>query len=315
MGTGTYPRATFLQDGSLLGCYTASSGGNSILTTAKSTDNGASWSDIGVIAVESAETRDLDNCFVHQLPSGQVLAAFRNHDRVTSKGPYTFYRITVCYSDDNGSTWKFLTQAATSNTAGLGIWEPFMMDALDGSLMLYFSRETNVDGSDQDSILIRSGDDGKTWSSEQTISGADLVARDGMLGVARMGAGSPNLIAVFESLAPDTGIHSVISPDDGVTWNTRRLVYKSSVDGAQNGAPQVVYVGGTLVASFQSPEDDLTGPFAVKVVTSSDGGANWNEKTTIRKPCNWAGELALDNQSLLVLCESSQTSLVQKVFI
>ncbi|KAH8895854.1 neuraminidase, partial [Thozetella sp. PMI_491] len=278
IGSGTYPRATKLSDGSVLSCYTAFQDGNTLLKIAKSVNGGWDWTQVGTVAIAPTNTRDQDNCYIHQLPGGRILAAFRNHDRVSVKGAYTYYRITICYSDTGGATWNFLTQAATSATPGLGVWEPFMMDALDGSIMLYFSRETNTDGSDQDSILIRSYDGGSTWSAEQTITGAGMTARDGMLGVVR--TGGSNLLAVFESLRPDTGITSVTSSDDGKTWGNRRTVYKSSVAGVQHSAPQVAIVNGKLVASFQINEDNLS-RVDVKVVTSTNGGASWGEKTTV----------------------------------
>ncbi|KAH6666757.1 Sialidase [Halenospora varia] len=317
MGKGTYPRATFLKDASMLGCFTAFSNGNAILTVVKSTNYGQSWTTVGSIAQEPTASKDLDNCFVHQLPSGRVLAAFRHHDR--SQNTYSFYRIDVCYSDDNGANWKYLSTAATSGTPGAGVWEPFMMDAVDGSLMLYYSREINGQG--QDSILIRSTNGGANWSKEQTISGEGLTARDGMLGVTRPGPDRRNLIAVFESLAPDTGVHSVTSSDDGATWGNRRVVYKSTVAGGLQGAPQVTNVGGgKLVASFQTNEDDVPGGAAggvptTKVVVSTDGGATWGQKTTILAKCLWSAVIALDNSDALVMCESGGSSLAQKVSI
>jgi len=42
--------------------------------------------------------------------------AFRNHSK-DSAGVYTYYRITICYSDDGGKTWQFLSEAA-SDPAG-----------------------------------------------------------------------------------------------------------------------------------------------------------------------------------------------------
>src|ERR1700722_15161974 len=65
MGVGTYPRATVLSDGSLLGVYTAFSGGNSILTTVKSTDSGTTWTALGAVAQGPTATTDIDNPFVH----------------------------------------------------------------------------------------------------------------------------------------------------------------------------------------------------------------------------------------------------------
>lgn len=319
MGSGTYPRATFRADGSILSCFTTFSGGNTILTVASSTNGGSAWTVIGSVATEVTQTHDLDNCNVHTLPSGRILAAFRNHDR-TAEGnsSWYYYRLVICYSDDGGSTWSYLSTPRTSGTPGLGLWEPFMMDALDGSLMLYYSYETTTAGNDQDSILIRSTDGGVTWSADQTISGADLTCRDGMVGVARLGMGSSTLVAVFESLDPDTGIHAVTSTDDGASWGDRRPVYLSSVAGADQGAPQIAYINGQLVVSFQTNEDTLTTVTAdwdVKVVVSTDGGGTWGEKTTVLDSCNWAGELTIDDQHLLVMCGSGNNALAQTMVL
>lgn len=192
------------------------------------------------------------------------------------------------------------------------------MDALDGSLMLYYSYETSTTGDDQNSILIRSTDGGVTWSADQTISGADITCRDGMVGVARLGTGSSTLVAVFESLAPDTGIHAITSVDDGATWGDRRVVYASSVSGADQGAPQIAYINGQLVVSFQTNEDTLTtvtSDWDVKVVVSTDGGATWGEKTTVLDSCNWAGELTVDDQHLLVMCGGSGGAMAQTMLV
>jgi hypothetical protein len=319
MGSGTYPRATFLADGTILSCFTTFSGANTILTVASSTNGGSDWTVVGSVATETTQTHDLDNCNVHTLSSGRILAAFRNHDQ-TAEGnsSWTFYRLVICYSDDGGSTWAYLSTPRTSSTHGLGLWEPFLMDALDGSLMMYYSYETSTTGNDQNSILIRSTDGGVTWSADQTISGADITCRDGMLGVARLGTGSSTLVAVFESLAPDTGIHAITSTDDGVTWGDRRVVYASSVAGADQGAPQIAYINGQLVVSFQTNEDTLTtvtGDWDVKVVVSTDNGVTWGEKTTVLEKCNWAGELTVDDQHLLVMCGSGNDALAQTMLL
>ncbi|KAH8893096.1 hypothetical protein GQ53DRAFT_622472, partial [Thozetella sp. PMI_491] len=296
-GPGTYPRAFKLHDGSLLACYTRWPGdGTQLLTTARSYDGGWNWTPVGSVATEPQMTRDLDNCYIHQLPNGRLLAAFRNHDRNSlSGGPWYYYRLVMAYSDNNGNDWVFLNLPAESPTPGLGLWEPFMLDGLDGSLMLFYSRETNVDGSDQDSIMKRSYDGGVTWGAEQTISGGGRQGRDGMQGVVRMDGS--NLMAVFESLDPDVGITSVTSSDDGHTWGNRRTVYKSTVSGSSQGAPQISKIANKLVVSFQTNEDntgntDLSS-FNAKVVTSTDGGASWGEKTTVLDHCIWPGQVVI----------------------
>jgi len=246
---------------------------------------------------------------VHQLPNGNIVASFRNHDKVNGK--YTFYRITVCGSSDGGKSWKFLSQAAEDPAGPNGNWEPFFQTALDGSLQIYYSRENAAN--DQDSLLRRSTDGGATWTSAQVISGQGITARDGMLGVARIAANSATKLAIFESGAPGFTVHTVRSGDDGATWGDRALVYEAR--GKNAGAPQIERVGGRLVASFGTNEDAGDWPVgALKVMVSSDGGRTWGYKTTVHdSPAMWAGLLALDDRRFLALYESGGTSYAQKL--
>ena len=308
---GTYPRATRLQDGSLLGIYTHFSGGNNTLTTVHSTDNGVSWSAYGQVATRVSATSDLDNGFVHQLPNGNVLAAFRNHDK-TSSGTFTFYRIDVCQSTDGGKSWKYLSTPASDPQGPTGNWEPFLEDALDGSLQIYYSRENAAN--DQDSLLRRSTNGGLNWSTAQTISGSDVTARDGMLGVARVAANSAEKLAIFESGVNGLfTIHTVRSTDDGTTWGDRSLVYSAGTFSA--GSPGIIRVGSRLVASFGTNEDGGTWPTGdMKVLVSEDQGKTWGSKTTVHAvPADWSGLLELDDNSFLALYETSGTSYAQKL--
>ena len=117
---GAYPRVTSLSDGSYLAVFTTSSGGNKTLTVTRSTDGGNTFSAWSTIATSPG---DLDNGFLLQLPNGNVVAAFRNHD--LSGSTYTYYRLTACLSTDGGKTWSFLSQinqrAATSTDNGLWV--------------------------------------------------------------------------------------------------------------------------------------------------------------------------------------------------
>lgn len=107
MGEGTYPRATKLQDDSILGVHTSFHNGTNIITATRSLDNGMTWSPVGEV---TRGVGDIDNPFVVQLPSGKILCAFRNHSR-DSSGAYTFYRITICSSIDGGVSWRYLSTA------------------------------------------------------------------------------------------------------------------------------------------------------------------------------------------------------------
>jgi hypothetical protein len=306
MSTGTYPRANFLSDGSLIGAATVTVGGNHVITIYKSTDQGTAWAQIGTADTGSNANYDIDNPYVLQLPSGRVLVAFRNHDR-NGSNDYSYFRITVCYSDDKGVSWLYLSTAAqNAGPAGHGLWEPFMRNAQDGSLQLYYSHENSL--SDQDNLMVTSHDGGVTWSSPITVSGGDLsAARDGMVGVAAV-SGS-NLIAVFES--EQNGyftINSVTSSNDGQTWGNRQRVYTPVGTNRNAGAPQVVNVGGTLAVSFMTDEDASGGTWVdnpdAKVVTSGDGGKTWGNKLTWSGISSfWPGLLDLDGSNFLGLVD------------
>ncbi|TKA68013.1 hypothetical protein B0A49_04484 [Cryomyces minteri] len=285
---GTYPRANFLRDGSIIGACTAFSNGNNVLTLVRSTDKGGLWSEIGTAATAPSNANDLDNPYPLQLPSSRVLLAYRNHSKNATTGAYLYYRITVSYSDDNGATWSYLSTPASDPAGVNGNWEPFLRNAADGSLQLYYSRENSA--ADQDSLMRTSTDDGKTWSSATTISGQGIAARDGMLGVAVVN--EHHLIAVFES---EQGglftVHSITSADDGKTWGNRHRV-----------------VGGTLCVSFMTDEDtqqhaSITGADD-KMLTSGDGGATWGNRLRVFAPqSNWPSLLALEASSLLYMAD------------
>ncbi|KAJ4299167.1 hypothetical protein N0V90_004411 [Kalmusia sp. IMI 367209] len=288
--SGTYPRAVRLADNSLLGVYTQNAGGNHTLTTVKSTDNGASWNPLGIVDTAPASSRDLDNPYVHQMPNGQVLCAFRNHD--LGNGPNqdpTWYRITITVSDNLGQDWRFLTQAIEMPGGADGPWEPFMQTALDGSTQLYYSKETGPGG--QDSIVRETTTNGQSWSAERVFTGADTNARDGMIGVAPVAPNSATKVAIFESGTDGHFIvQTVRTTTDGKTWEPTRYTVSSSPS-SNAGAPQIIRVGSTLVASFGTNESGGTWPEgALALMVSRDGGKTWTDKTIVHAlPAMWAG--------------------------
>jgi hypothetical protein len=53
----------------------------------------------------------------------------------------------------------------------------------------------------------------------------------------------------------------------------------------------------------------------VKVVVGTDNGNSWGDETTVLDSCNWAGELTVDDQYLLVMCESSGNALAPTMLL
>lgn len=187
-GGGVYLRTTVLRDGSIFGAYAAGDGTNRIIRTTRSSDGGATWQPLGTVASSPGATTDLDNPYPLELPNGEILVAFRNHDRTGSS--YVHYRITVCVSSDGGLSWGFRAQVFERRAAGTnGLWEPFLRLAGDGSVQAYYSSE--VSAGDQDNLMRWSFDGGVTWSTDVVVvSGGGVAARDGMIGVAPLGGGN-----------------------------------------------------------------------------------------------------------------------------
>ncbi|KAI1333451.1 glycoside hydrolase family 93 protein [Xylariaceae sp. FL0016] len=313
---GVYIRVNPL-NGNLIAGYAATDGSSHVLRTALSTDGGSSWDALGEVYRANAVNYDIDNAYPIQLPSGRVLYAYRNHDR--PGGTYTYYRITISYSDDGGVNWKYLSTVDQRAAAGVnGLWEPFLRVANDGSLQCYYSAENSA--TDQDGLMRTSTDGGVTWSNANTISGSGVTSRDGMIGVASIDDSTGKLIAVFENT--ESGVYSidyVLSSNDGHSWGSRGRLY-TAANNKDATAPQVINVGGTLVTSFMTNEDVAgTGGSAdgaqMKVVTSTDGGASWGSKTvTGAASSHWPGLYARDRTNLLALYSKDGLGAVSQLY-
>ncbi|KAK3317122.1 glycoside hydrolase family 93 protein [Cercophora scortea] len=322
---GVYIRASPLQvpngTSGIIAGYAARDGNQKVLRVARSINGAKSWSRLGEVWRADSATHDIDNAIPLQLPSGRILYAFRNHDR-TPSGRYTHYRITVCFSDDGGHTWRFLSQVAERDATSVnnGLWEPFLRLARDGTLQVYYSSENSA--ADQDNLMKYSRDGGASWSGPVMVSGGNTTSsRDGMTGVASLD-NNGNLICVFENTESGPfSVDRVMSHDDGYTWGERARVY-TAANGKNAGAPQVYNVGGTIVTSFMTNEAvnvaQLDGA-QMKVVTSVDGGRRWSSDggdatVTAETGSHWPGLYTLSSTTFLALYSKDGLGAVSQMY-
>ncbi|KAK8032736.1 BNR/Asp-box repeat domain protein [Apiospora arundinis] len=311
--SGTYPRVTTIADGSLLMAYTEITGGEHILHVLRSTNRGQSFEPYGEIARGSG---DVDNPFLHQVPgSNRILAAFRNHDK--NGDAYTYFRITVCGSDDGGKNWQFLSQAdefSASSTNGLGDWEPFIRDGADGQLQLTYSKELAPDN--QETFRVLSGNGGDSWTVPVNlqIHSPSEHLRDGMQGIAsiRDADGRDALVIVMETTRHGTfSVEYAVSYDDGASYGNRGVVYVPP-EGRNAGAPQIANIEGKgLVTVFMTDEDSTPGQWAniakVKASVSpglSGGQMTWGQPTEVSgENSKWNGALDIGGGQVMVVYE------------
>ncbi|KAI2641399.1 glycoside hydrolase family 93 protein [Hypomontagnella submonticulosa] len=266
--SGTYPRLTRLSDGGILGVSTYGDGSDKVLRVSRSDDDGNTFTIIGEVARSSG---DLDNGFLIQLPSGAILAAFRNHDLDANRAA-TYYRITVCRSDDGGRTWSFSAQASEHAASGYnGMWEPFLRIGRDGGIQLTWSEELGQNN--QETFRAVSHDEGKTWTAPVNLRlhSTSQQFRDGMQGIVsvRDTNGQDILIMVFEVKdGANFYLGTVTSTDDGNTWGSRNTIYRPSQHNA--GAPQIASIGNNLAVVFMTDED------------TAAGSLNWPGKADIK---------------------------------
>ncbi|RHZ49816.1 hypothetical protein CDV55_102084 [Aspergillus turcosus] len=303
--SGTYPRLARLSDGSILSAFTRFAGQTRILTVAKSTDGGRTFHDFGEVTRSQG---DCDNLFLLEVAPSVVLGAFRNHD-LGPNGP-THFRITVCRSTDGGRTWQFASQAVEKSPPN-GIWEPFMRLGRQGEVQLFYSQEYAHDN--QCTMLVRSFDQGSSWSQPECLEGINDRIRDGMTGIApTIDNGREALVMVFETTRYGTfNLEALISYDDGLTWGWRHEVYVPP-RGHNAGAPQIAsFADGSLAVIFMTDEDERevqwTKNACIKMVFAGppqDGRISWTRPTVIcPQTSHWPGVLALDHHTLLAVYE------------
>ncbi|KAI0005682.1 glycoside hydrolase family 93 protein [Xylariaceae sp. FL0662B] len=315
--SGTYPRLAHLSDGGILSIATVNNNGVRSLVVSRSDDDGTTFSQIGVVTQSSG---DLDNGFLLQLPSGVVLAAFRNHDWDANQ-VRTYFRISVCRSGDGGRSWEFAStvaeQPADPARGGYnGFWEPFMRIGNDGAIQLTYSGELSE--FNQETFRALSHDEAQSWTQPVNLKlhADNQEFRDGMQGIVSVrdaATGQDTLVMVFEVKERNNAyfyLGTVVSHDDGNSWGQRRRIYTPPQNNA--GAPQITALGGNLAVVFMTDEDIPVGQTNwpnnadIKAIFSSElsnGDATWTTQTMqiSGQGSYWPGCLQMGTNSMIAV--------------
>jgi len=170
-----YARIKQLQDNSLIAIYES---GGSIMSR-KSTDEGKTWSNIVTVA-EKPSGINMAVPDLLELNDGSLLAMY--NPRPHAIDPSRKFGIRIKKSYDKGLTWK---EEQLLYEAGYqfenGCWEPAAVQLPNGEIQLFFANEgIYTSSSEQNISMLRSADNGATWTANPQIVSFRPGSRDGM---------------------------------------------------------------------------------------------------------------------------------------
>lgn len=291
---GTYGRMIRLKTDALLCSY--ESRGKSWVT--RSRDNGKTWE--APRLVRELTGAGAANPELLQLSNG-TLWLFYNQRPNDGLQPFA---IGACVSKDNGQTWQprpGLLYKASKDFKD-GCWEPAALQLPSGEIQLFFANEAPYTQSDEQEItLLRSFDNGTSWSQPQTVS-FRAGHRDGMP-VPLLLRDTQSIVFAIE----DNGLAPRAQLQPAIISTTRALNWKQPVvDGASPrrwnaldtpllpdvyaGAPYLRQLpSGETVLSCQSTEGGRTKPQMVVYIGDNQARHFAHRSVPIELPSNVGG--------------------------
>ena len=249
---GWSSRVLPMSNGELLAAYeTADS-----ISTALSTDNGATWHGKTVAATGN----DYSYANVNIYEKDKIIyLAYRATKYNENK---TFYSsLHMCTSADFGKTWKYnsLIVDSTEKTGQFrGVWEPYLGE-INGKLTCMYANDNTSDTLFQ--FIEAREFDGKNWSDRKIIcNGTKHASRDGMPVFTHLSTGEYVLVIESTQYAAQTHpfMIKMLYSLDGINWSEPRDVYIPKGIVSKASAPGIIATDdGRIGITFQTDEDKV----------------------------------------------------------
>lgn len=291
-----YARVIQLQDKSLICVYEASGD----VVAVKSHDLGLSWSSPVMVAAKPANYGNA-NPDLLLLQDNSILVCY--NPRPQGKDPSRRFEIRTKKSYDGGATWKderLLYQAG--HQFENGCWEPAAIQLPNGQIQLYFANEGPYTSSEEQNIsMLRSSDNGLSWTKEPEFISFRAHSRDGMPSPLLLQNGNEIVVAIEDNGTVQFKPYVVRTSlaDDWkhtVTGNSPNRTYALAErvgDSIYAGAPYIRQLkNGETILSYQGTEGrkNHMNFSEMKVVIGDNHARNFTRKTSpFPMPANTAG--------------------------
>ena len=170
----------------------------------RSTDGGETWNYISEVK-EQLDPELISNwqphiyelpCDLGELPAGTLLASGCTRDKRVQE----VTKMCVWKSCDIGETWEEISVVDVGGRIDHGMYEPFLICDEDGTLVCFYSDETEVDDVHGQRLIFRTSKDGINWGEKKyVLAPKERRLRPGMITVAK--ADNGKYIAAYEMVA------------------------------------------------------------------------------------------------------------------
>ncbi len=209
-------------------------------------------------------------------PTGTIILAACSIDPEHTKESH----IRLYFSLDGGYTFDQGVIVASAGGLEEGVWEPYLIQLDDGSLVCFYSDDSDPKYSQK--IVYKQSKDGVKWgSSVDAVIGANHEDRPGMPVVTRLGDGS--YFMVYEMFNNEGNPVCYKRSKDGLNWDNPSFngteIYSENGKKALGSAPYCAWTpigneNGTLIVSgtFMRKGESKTG---TDYFISYDNGFTW----------------------------------------
>lgn len=194
-----------------------------VVMLAKSKDQGRTWVSDTIVTGGSGYDVTMGGGGVS--PSNRLIVFFQRLDNTTQNG----IDLRIIYSDDEGETFSSEQTQSTASQVNYQMYGPLVKIGGDSLLLSWYGIDTGPNPDVYTSYVIKSGDDGATWSGPITVasSSASQYTESSFAYL-----GGQTVIGLIRRENNDSTFAQVISYDNGNTW-----AYQGRVSWGIQGTP------------------------------------------------------------------------------